>query len=55
MIAWWLVVVSLLLGAFGTTPAVRPLDDFPLARGYPATNGNDGSPVRVTDESGWRT
>ncbi len=38
----------------GPTPSsdIRPLDDFPLARGYPATNGNDGSPVRVTDGSG---
>jgi hypothetical protein len=52
VIAWWLTVLSLLLGAFGTTSAVRPLDDFPLARGYPATNGDDGSPVRVTGESG---
>ena len=33
-------------------PTSRPLDDFPLARGYPATNGDDGSPVGVTDESG---
>jgi len=35
-----------------TSSATRPLDDFPLARGYPETNGDDGSPVRVTDESG---
>jgi hypothetical protein len=37
-----------------TTPATdpRPLDDFPLVRGYPLTNGDDGSPVEVTDVSG---
>ena len=35
-----------------TSSATRPLDDFPLARGYPDTNGDDGSPVVVTDESG---
>ena len=52
VIAWWLAVLSLLLGAFGTTSAVRPLDDFPLARGWPSTNGDDGSPVEVTDSSG---
>ncbi len=28
------------------------LDDFPLVRGYPATNGDDGTPVEVTDASG---
>ena len=31
---------------------MRPLEHFPLARGYPETNGNDGSPVVVTAESG---
>jgi hypothetical protein len=31
---------------------VRTLDDFPLVRGYPATNGDDGSPVVVTNKSG---
>jgi hypothetical protein len=35
-----------------TSSTTRPLDDFPLARGYPDTNGDDGSPVVVTDESG---
>ncbi len=35
-----------------TSSATRPLDDFPLTRGYPDTNGDDGSPVVVTDESG---
>ncbi len=38
----------------GPSPSstLRPLDDFPLVRGYPATNGDDGSPVEVTDGSG---
>jgi hypothetical protein len=31
---------------------LRPLDDFPLVRGYPLTNGDDGSPVEVTEVSG---
>lgn len=35
-----------------TSSAVRPLEHFPLARGYPETNGDDGSPVVVTAESG---
>ena len=35
-----------------TSSATRPLNDFPLARGYPETNGDDGSPVVVTDKSG---
>jgi hypothetical protein len=35
-----------------TSSATRPLDDFPLARGYPATNGDDGTPVVVSDTSG---
>jgi hypothetical protein len=36
------------------SPTQEPvsLDDFPLARGYPETNGNDGSPVVVTGTSG---
>ncbi|MDO9455110.1 hypothetical protein [Nocardioides sp.] len=29
-------------------------DDFPLAAGLPATNGDDGSPVTVTDRPSWR-
>ena len=49
MIAWWLVLLSLFLGGLDRAP---DLDDFPLTRGYPATNGDDGSPVRVSDESG---
>lgn len=35
-----------------TSSPVRPLEHFPLAQGYPETNGNDGSPVLVTAESG---
>ena len=35
-----------------TSSPVRPLEHFPLARGYPETNGDDGSPVVVTAESG---
>src|SRR4051812_21465628 len=35
-----------------TAPALKPLGDFPLVRGYPLTNGDDGSPVEVTDASG---
>jgi hypothetical protein len=30
----------------------RPLAGFPLVRGYPLTNGDDGTPVEVTDRSG---
>jgi hypothetical protein len=35
-----------------TSSPVRPLERFPLAVGYPGTNGNDGSPVEVTGTSG---
>jgi hypothetical protein len=35
-----------------SSSATRPLDDFPLARGYPETNGDDGSPVVVTRHPG---
>jgi hypothetical protein len=34
------------------TSPVLPLEHFPLARGFPETNGNDGSPVVVSAESG---
>jgi hypothetical protein len=35
-----------------SSSATRPLDDFPLARGYPETNGDDGSPVVVSRHPG---
>lgn len=34
------------------TPGETIPEDFPLTAGYPATNGNDGSPVHATDEPG---
>ena len=35
-----------------TSSTTRPLGDFPLTRGYPEHNGDDGSPVVVTEQTG---